>query len=200
MERIDVLLFDVGGVLSHEVISVKLRRLARRHGVPLDRLFELSRRLRPRADLGEISDPEFWETILTRAGAHPTPEDASMDGYLTSIDDTLDLVRRLHGHVRLAILSNDSREMGAQRRALFGFDDLFDPILISSSLGVIKPQPEIYALAVERLGVPAEQILFIDDLKANVVAAREAGMQAWRFTGAAALAEEIGRRGVRFGD
>ncbi len=196
METVEVLLFDVGGVLSREVISVKLRHLARRHGLALDKLFAHSRRLRPRADLGEISDPEFWEMVLIRAGAEPTPEDASMDGYLTAIDDTLDLVRRLHGSIRLAILSNDSVEMGAQRRDRFDFDDLFDPILISSSLGVLKPQPEAFEIAVDRLGVPAERILFIDDLEENVVAARKVGLKAWKFTGAQALERELKRRGL----
>jgi len=67
---------------------------------------------------------------------------------------------------------------------------------VSCRTGLRKPDPRAYAHAVERLGVPAGACLFVDDREENVVAARESGMDAVRFTGAPALREELERRGL----
>lgn len=50
---------------------------------------------------------------------------------------------------------------------------------------LIKPEPEIFALAAKRFAVPAEQLLFLDDVAANVQAARMAGWQAIQYSNAA---------------
>ncbi len=56
-------------------------------------------------------------------------------------------------------------------------DDLFELVVDSAFVGMRKPEPEIYALTLERLGLPAAACVFVDDLEPNVVAAREAGMR-----------------------
>jgi putative hydrolase of the HAD superfamily len=60
----------------------------------------------------------------------------------------------------------------------------FDSGLYSGHVELIKPEPAIYARAVERFGVPAHRLLLIDDMPANVEAARRHGWQALQFTGA----------------
>ena len=50
----------------------------------------------------------------------------------------------------------------------FGIRHLFDPLIISAQEGCMKPDPEIYHTAIEKLGVPAEEILFVDDMPENV--------------------------------
>ena len=55
-------------------------------------------------------------------------------------------------------------------------DELFEVVVDSAFVGMRKPEPEIYALTLERLGLPAEACVFVDDLEPNVEAAREAGM------------------------
>ena len=63
----------------------------------------------------------------------------------------------------------------------------FKDVLISSTVGVCKPDPRIFGLALRRFGVTAEDCLFIDDVAANVAGARAAGIAAVQFTSAAAL-------------
>ena len=56
--------------------------------------------------------------------------------------------------------------------------ELFDAVVISGDVGLHKPQPEIYALGAERLGVAPEACVFVDDLRENVAGAKAVGMTA----------------------
>jgi putative hydrolase of the HAD superfamily len=57
-------------------------------------------------------------------------------------------------------------------------DALMDPVVISGEVGLRKPDPAIYELALERLGLRADRVLFIDDAEPNVLGARASGLQA----------------------
>ena len=85
----------------------------------------------------------------------------------------LDVVRaaRTTG-VRTGLLSN-SWGLDYPRE---GWDTLFDAVVISGEVGLRKPDPAIYRLAAERLGLPPDQIVFVDDLAPNVRAAAAVGM------------------------
>jgi hypothetical protein len=73
------------------------------------------------------------------------PDDPEIESYLVPIAGTLEIARQLRERgLRVGILSNDSREMSRARRRKHGFDDVFDPILISSEIGQLKPGPGIY--------------------------------------------------------
>ena len=75
----------------------------------------------------------------------------------------------------------------------------FQQIVLSYEAGVSKPERGIYELAAQRAGVAPAQIFFCDDLPEHVAAARAAGWDAELFTSAAALAGQLGRRGVNLG-
>lgn len=199
-ERIEVVLFDVGGVLSEEMIERKLTDLAREHGVPAERLLSLRPSLRLEADLGKISDRDFWRGILRQAGvtAKISEEDLRIDCYLTPVQGTLELARRLKPRYRVGILSNDSREMAQARRDTLGFDAVFDraAVIISAEVGLAKPDPKIYDLAVRRLGVDPGRCLLIDDRPDNVQAARSCGLQAIQFSSALQLERELRSLGL----
>ena len=68
---------------------------------------------------------------------------------------------------------------------------LFDVLVISYEEGLTKPNPVIFQLTADRLGVPASACFFIDDNQINVEAARAAGMKAARFTGVEQLKREL---------
>jgi epoxide hydrolase-like predicted phosphatase len=61
---------------------------------------------------------------------------------------------------------------------VWGFEDVTDDIVYSHEVGLRKPDPAIYALTAERLGVQPHEIVFLDDVVANVEAARRAGWHA----------------------
>jgi 2-haloacid dehalogenase len=72
-------------------------------------------------------------------------------------------------------LSNWSSETFPLVRNKFIFFDLLDDIVISGEVGQIKPEPEIYEIALQRIGRPASECLFIDDSLANIEQARKMG-------------------------
>ena len=79
--------------------------------------------------------------------------------------------------VRLAILTNNVREWERHWRPLLPIDEIFDVVVDSAFVGLRKPEPEIYALTLERLGIPDPgEVAFVDDIEVNVVAARAFGL------------------------
>jgi HAD superfamily hydrolase (TIGR01509 family) len=78
--------------------------------------------------------------------------------------------------LKTAVLSNMSRNVGAYLRRTFQWLELFNYLCFSSELRIGKPDPAIYHVCLEALGVPAPQALFIDDREVNIPAAHAVGM------------------------
>lgn len=90
--------------------------------------------------------------------------------------------RGLRPRYRTAILSNSFVGAREQEEARYGFTSMVDVAIYSHEEGIRKPNPRIFALASERLGIPPAEIVFLDDLPDNVDAARACGFQAVLFT------------------
>lgn len=91
------------------------------------------------------------------------------------------LMAELRNNYRTAILSNAGDQTRQLIEDIFRLDDFVDEIIISAEEGVIKPDPEIYQIAMDRMNAAPETSLFIDDYLENVLAAREFGMKAVHF-------------------
>jgi 2-haloacid dehalogenase len=88
-------------------------------------------------------------------------------------------------------LTNWSAETYPAALERFAFLRRFRGILVSGEVGVIKPDPRIFTLLIERFAVEPERAVYIDDVEANVVAARPFGIHAIHFTTPAELREEL---------
>jgi len=95
-----------------------------------------------------------------------------------AIDANIALVRALRPPYRCSVLSNADLSLRARLKGELGLEHLFDDIVVSAEVGMAKPRPEIFHLAAERLGLPAQACVFVDDWDQNVEAARAVGMQA----------------------
>ena len=84
---------------------------------------------------------------------------------------------------KTGILSNSWVGAREREHARYGFGDACDVLVYSHEEGLTKPDARIYQLACERLGVGADEVVFLDDLRANVEAARALGMRGVVFTG-----------------
>jgi putative hydrolase of the HAD superfamily len=82
--------------------------------------------------------------------------------------------------LQLGLLTNNVKEFGEAWRSTFPIE-LVDEIVDSSDVGLRKPEPEIYDVACQRLGIRPEQAVFVDDNPDNVAAARAFGMEAVHF-------------------
>ncbi len=82
----------------------------------------------------------------------------------------------------LYVLSNWSAQSFARVRAQFPFLDWFDELVISGQIGLTKPNKEIFEYLLSKVGLPAEDCLFIDDIATNTEAAKKLGFQTVLFT------------------
>lgn len=96
------------------------------------------------------------------------------------------------GRRHTGILSN-SGPGARERERCHGFEQVTDDIVYSHEVGVAKPDPEAYALTARRLGVEPHEVLFLDDVEANVDAARAAGWHAVHHVDTAASIAEMER-------
>lgn len=108
------------------------------------------------------------------------------------IEGAVALKRRLQARgAPLYAISNFSREKFAETAVRFPVVTEFLGIVVSAHEGLVKPDPAIFRLFLDRYGLNAAQCLFIDDSLANVRAARSVGMQATHFTTPEALEAEL---------
>lgn len=108
------------------------------------------------------------------------------------VEGTTDIVETLHAReVPLYALTNFSSEKFAITRPKFPVFERFRDILVSGDEFLLKPDPAIYGLLLDRNGLNAQSCVFIDDSPKNVDGARAVGMQAVHFTDAPALATDL---------
>lgn len=87
----------------------------------------------------------------------------------------------LRPHYRTALLSNSFSGARSREQERYRFPELCDLLIYSHEEGIAKPERRIFELTCERLSVRPEEIVFLDDVEANVAAAREFGIQAILF-------------------
>lgn len=185
MTQLQAAIFDIGGVLTHSPVT-RIKDFCREHGIPDEvriavfgpedgpwSRFERSE-LTPQGFAGEfdrhLSAVEtgatgkfFLEWFFQGFGERP---------------EMIAVVRHLRGQVKLGSITNNvAREEPAQQRTS-GLDvhSLFDVVVESAIVGVRKPEPRIYEIACEHLGIEPRQAVFLDDMGANLKGARALGM------------------------
>ena len=137
-----------------------------------------------RAERGELTLDETRDQIRDQARLLGVEIDlydvlAAMSGAAVR-DDVVERTRRLRaaGH-RLAMITNNVAEFRDYWRAMLPLDELFDVVIDSSEVGMRKPDPRIFHLALESLGgVEPGRAVFLDDYPGNIVAAESVGMHA----------------------
>ncbi|MFN0093239.1 MAG: HAD family hydrolase [Dehalococcoidia bacterium] len=184
MPNLKAALFDLGGVLtSSPVIAIRQYAIAR--GVDYSILGPMIAEPQlawSRWERSEISADQFmldferegYDRGITISARGVM--DAAFGGQSTR-DEVVAVVRHLKGKVRLGAITNNVVREGSQpRETSYSLDELFEVVIESSVVGLRKPDPRIYQLACERLGVVPEECVFLDDIGANLKGARALGM------------------------
>jgi putative hydrolase of the HAD superfamily len=139
---------------------------------------------RPAYDRADIDTAGYWTKVLGHApGAARLRRIAVLDIMWSrpnhaSIDAAGSAAER---GVKLAVLSNAAARLARQLDRLPWLAP-FRPRIFSGNVGMIKPEPGIYALALEAMGAAPQEVTFIDDRLENVLAVRAAGLRATLFT------------------
>lgn len=181
--------FDVGGVLERvDDASWPARwieRWAERSGVPMPEVDDHLTRHEPPDGIatGLVTEAQVRELYATALRLNAAEADHMMaemwDLYCGSLDEEMyRFCASLRPGCRTAILSNSADGARREEQRRYGFEQLVDVLVYSHEVGVAKPDPAIYDLTVQRLGVPASAVVLVDDVPANVEAAVACGWSA----------------------
>jgi putative hydrolase of the HAD superfamily len=151
-------------------------------------------------DRGAVSPAEVVQRIARRTGLRPDEVQAVVDAVpasLQPIPASVALMARLRQRGRpMFFLSNMPAPYAEHLEREHAFVRDFDDGVFSSRVQLIKPDPAIFALAAQRFGLPPADLVFVDDVPANVAAAQEAGWQAVLFSDAAQCARDLRQAGL----
>jgi epoxide hydrolase-like predicted phosphatase len=191
------LIVDFGGVLTTNVFESfrafceaegldpdAVKKIFRERGEGLDLLRQLER--------GELDVDQFSERFAPLLGVRET------DGFVERLfagvgpdEAMVEAVRRIHASgVPTGLISNS---WGGTTYDRVVIDDLFDAVVISGEVGLNKPEPEIFRLGAEKVGVAPEECVFVDDLHENCEGAEAVGMTAILHRGAEGTLPELER-------
>ena len=183
---IRAVIWDLGGVLVRTSDYASRDALAARHGMRRAALEELvyGEESGHQAQLGQIDVQQHWENVRTALGI-PFEEVEAFRSHFWRGDqldgELVEFIRALKRNHRTGLLSNAFSNLRQVMRETWHIEDAFDAIVISAEEGLIKPDPRIYQVALDRLGVNPREALFIDDMLQNVEGARRLDMHAILF-------------------
>lgn len=185
IDAIELMLFDLGGVIIELDFARMYRELARYSPLSAE---DIARRFQfddmyNRHERGEIEDSEYFEhlqQVLTLSSGSDADIAAAWNVLLAgTIVETVSLLDFLEPSIRLCALTNSNRVHERYwRRAFSKVLEPFEQIFVSSSIGHRKPEPQSFEYVSEATGVPTEAMLFFDDTLTNVDGARALGLQA----------------------
>ena len=135
------------------------------------------RELHHQVERGELSQPDFERQIAQLLGVQPA---GLIQGLLADLRPepliAEAVARARTAGIRVGVITNSWGTAPYDPYAAYQLHQRFDAVVISSQVGLRKPEPAIYCLAADELAVPLERIVFVDDIAANLQPAKELGM------------------------
>lgn len=195
--ELEAAIFDLGGVLTTPVLE-SFADFEKDLGLQPGELVKTFREHYSRTDgesdfhlleTGQISEADYYQRLGAKLGEMGStitmPEDPAevrkkLWGRIRRNDEMIEAARRISEHYKVGLLTNNVKEWGGWRE--FYPTEVFEVVVDSSEVGMRKPDPRIYRLTCERLGVAPARTAFVDDIEDNVVGARNVGLVGIRFT------------------
>ncbi len=191
--RIEAVVSDFGGVLTTPLMNSFLA-LQDAHGVAAEDFGKAMRAAAEAGDgenplfkleRGDVKEAEFLETLrdaLEPLMGHRPELHRFREVFFEALDPNepmIELMRECkRAGMRMAMLTNNVQEWEPLWRTMLPVDEIFELVIDSGFVGYRKPEPQVYEITLERLGLPASACLFVDDIKVNIEAARELGFTA----------------------
>ena len=184
---IRAVLWDMGGVLLRNMIPEPRIRLAELYGMSEVQLEELvfGNPVSKKATIGEVGVEELWEYVREALQLDPQKL-AEFEVTFWSSDrvdeELIDFIQSLRQNYKIGLLSNafiDARPSLSKRFP--GLLNVFDEVVFSYEVKIAKPDPRIYSLMLDKLGLEPENAIFVDDFRENVEAAHALGIHAIQF-------------------
>jgi putative hydrolase of the HAD superfamily len=193
--EITTVISDFGGVLTTPLVQ-SFAAVQDETGIPFEELAEAMARIQEEEgrhplfelETGKVTEAQFLEKLgdsLEPVLGHRPELHRFSEIYFEALhpnEPMIDLMReaKASGH-RMGLLTNNVREWEPLWRSMLPVDEIFEVVVDSGFVGCRKPDREIYDITLERMGVRADQCLFIDDIDVNCGTARDLGMSAVHF-------------------
>ena len=167
----NAIIFDFFGVIAVEVRSALIHAYARSESATQDihQAFDT-------ADTGYISSADLYERCAVATGKRASDIEQFIRDAAIIDREMVTLIRTLHAKYKTALCSNAPLGLVESLMSQYHFADCFDEICISSALHILKPDPKIFQIVLERLGSEADGVLFVDDNPLNTAAAERLGI------------------------
>jgi len=199
------LYFDLGNVLLKFDHRLACRQMGEVADVPADVVWEVvfAGDLELRYEAGEIGDREFYEIFCRETSSRPDFDallHAGSEIFEPNVSIFPVVAALMQAGYRLGILSNTcpGHWNYCSRGRYSLLNKGFEVFALSYELGACKPSPKIFRAAAELVGVPPEEIFFVDDIPGHVAAARQFGIDAVQYTTTARLVADLRARGLEF--
>lgn len=194
------LITDIGGVCVSNAYATMSETLNRRFGTDYLRAFLILREEAVAFDEGRITVGEFCMRVLDRlelnidAGEFISILDSSIipDRKVWSVLEQA----RDAGGVKIVALSNMPEHTWTMLKTTYGMDRLFDGVVLSYVVGIVKPDSRIFDAAIKVSGTTAKDCLFVDDAPENVAAAERRGIVSHLFRNAEGLVAFLKNNGI----
>ncbi|NML31754.1 HAD family hydrolase [Paraburkholderia antibiotica] len=202
MQNLEAVVFDLDDVLCNYDRHAMATNLARHSGCQAQEVYDAiwNSGLDSRSDRGDITADAFLAELGKSIGFRVTVDawvEARTAG--TRIDEAvLEIASTLNRSYELAVLTNNSSLVATHMESICPpvARRFAGRIYASAALGGAKPARRAYLGCTEALGIDPANVLFIDDLQKNVEGARQAGLRALLFRGAAQLRDDLAGLGV----
>jgi len=195
---IRAVIFDIGGVLLRMEHHDKRHEWEARLGLPREYLTRLvfHSEIAARAMTGEVPEEAIWKYVAETLGLsdEQLPQFHSDFWEGDQLDaDLAQFMQTLRPRYKVGIISNALSNARSAMNRKFNLDSYVDDAIYSAEVMLIKPDPRIFQLALERLSVRAEEAVFVDDVLENVQAAQGLGMCGVQFKSTVQTITEIER-------
>jgi len=193
---IRAVVFDIGGVLEFSGAMDFERTWEPKLGLADGSIEAAMHDMWVAGAIGTVTEAQVHAAMRDRLGLAADQVEAVMADmwrqYLGSPNtELIEYARALRPRVRTGILSNSFVGASEREEAAYGLVSLVDECVYSHEVGMQKPDPELWKLTCERMGVEPAELLFVDDFEPNITAARAYGMRAVLFGSTAQVIAEI---------
>jgi len=187
---IKAIIFDFYGVIRSDEYHDWLSR----HGLEKDNTASMTKE----QDAGLKTSDQFFDDLSRKSHIPADKIKREFRSHATLNEKLLALILKLKDNFQIAILSNANSASLRDILRDSSIEQLFDEVIISSEIGMIKPSPEIFSHALKKIGVEPNEAIFIDDNQSFVEAANKLGLIGICFTDFDSLVKQLKIIGLNF--
>ncbi len=195
--KIKTIIFDCFGVVCDLVLGAWYKDNMLNRGLVDEKLPDIFRQF----DKGILSEEDVIDHFSTYEGINLSREEISkqVDSYLGIDEALVGVIKKLRQKGFKIILLSNANNTFFERKiypTYPEFKSLFDEIIISSVVQMVKPDPDIYLHTLEKISSHPEESLFVDDSKTNVDAAIQLGIHGFVYTESTSFVKHLESWGI----